>query len=462
MAFPISDFVHVNFTTTGISKVLGKSDNVNVLSPFKDDIVSASKVLENTKIDTKEPIGFTSIPELVGLDYVGYIIEKERLNKATGDWLRTDEYKIIGSRAIDFKDTRIAYGEVYRYRIKSIVKLTVKKKKNITTNFDILTDLQTFIGDKVKEDFQNATSLVKNRNSLFNKGLDSKVSSGVSKPSVNVSDRFSIVFNNDNTVSVVDTESKKQTSLPLDKQKDLLSSQMLFGASSKIDLKELLNKVIKNQKSEQVEDFECVSYYYSSRPSKNWVYVDIIDQEPPESPLITKIIPNSLQNKINIYWTKPITFKRNVKFLNIYRRNKVGDEWMKIAESIPEEINFFIDDNVEFNKKYIYAMTTIDVHDIESFLSTQIQAELNPNISLEKEEKALKWISGPGATIEDTESVFRKFFTRDEQIIAKNNVVFVANTKFSDESKDFIVRIRSLDTHESFDIKLTLKNIKEI
>ena len=132
MAFPISDFVHVNFTTTGISKVLGKSDNVNVLSPFKDDIVSASKVLENTKIDTKEPIGFTSIPELVGLDYVGYIIEKERLNKATGDWLRTDEYKIIGSRAIDFKDTRIAYGEVYRYRIKSIVKLTVKKKKNIT------------------------------------------------------------------------------------------------------------------------------------------------------------------------------------------------------------------------------------------------------------------------------------------------------------------------------------------
>jgi len=178
--------------------------------------------------------------------------------------------------------------------------------------------------------------------------------------------------------------------------------------------------------------------------------------------LITKIIPNSLQNKISIYWTKPITFKRNVKFLNIYRRNKVGDEWTKIAESIPEEINFFIDDNVEFNKKYIYAMTTIDVHDIESFLSTQIQAELNPNISLEKEEKALKWISGPGATIEDTESVFRKFFTRDEQIIAKNNVVFVANTKFSDESKDFIVRIRSLDTHESFDIKLTLKNIKEI
>ena len=90
-----------------------------------------------------------------------------------------------------------------------------------------------------------------------------------------------------------------------------------------------------------------------------------------------------------------------------------------------------------------------------------IQAfDYNPN--LKHEEKSLKWICGPGATIEDTESVFRKFFTRDEQIIAKNNVVFVANTKFSDESKDFIVRIRSLDTHESFDIKLTLKNIKEI
>ncbi|MEK6882522.1 MAG: hypothetical protein AABY22_23070 [Nanoarchaeota archaeon] len=404
---------------------------------------------------------FVSIPEMVGIDYVGYIIEKERLNRNTGQWIRTDEYKIIGSRAINFKDIRVAYGQTYRYRIKSVLKLTKKRKKNVVTNFDVLTDLKSFLQEKIKEDIANNLGLISNSNSLFNKGIDFKVSSGTEKQSIDILDRFSVVFDKDG-ILVIDKSLKKQAYIPLEKQKDIFNIKMLTEISSKVDLKEILNKIVENKQSEEIKDFEYVSSYYSSKPSKKWIYIDTIDTELISSPTVIKVVPNSVKKEIIIYWTKPITFKQNVKFINLYRRNDLGQEWQPIVLNILDNVNYFIDKDVDFGVKYIYALTTVDVHNIESFLSTQVQVELNKSFSFEKQEKQARWISGPGANKDDVFSVFRPFFTRDEQLIARRNVVLKINSGFDEGSKDFVIRLKSLDTHEEYDVKLTLKNVQEI
>lgn len=454
------DFINVNFSTAGFSKILSESENISQDTPNKNDIVNISKFIKNDKSSTSESVEFVSIPELVGIDYVGYIIEKERLNVNTDEWIRTDEYKIIGSRAINFKDTRVAYGQHYRYRIKSILKLTTKRKKNFVTNFDILTDLKLFLDEKIREDIENNLKLISNSNSIFNKGIDFKTSAGVKKSSIDILDRFSIVFD-DMNITVVDKTSNKQSYIPLEKQKDF-NTKSLSSVSSKVDLKEILNKIAANKETEDIKDFEYVSSYYSSRPSKNWIYVDTIDTELISPPVIVKLVPNSTKKEIIIYWTKSSTFKRNVKSFNLYKRSIIGEKWQIIAKNIQENVNFFVDKNIEFGTKYIYAMTTVDIHNIESFLSTQIQTELNQNFLFEKEEKQSKWISGPGANKEDLFSVFRPFFTRDEQLIARENVVLKINPGFDEGSKDFVIRLKSLDTHQEFDVKLTLNNVKEV
>jgi hypothetical protein len=141
-----------------------------------------------------------------------------------------------------------------------------------------------------------------------------------------------------------------------------------------------------------------------------------------------------------------------------------GDGVLDVENTtIPRDLNLFVDRNVQVGRPYIYALTSVDVHGTESFLSTQIQAELNSNYALEKEEKKLKWISGSGAKPEEIDFVLKKFFNRTEQIVARRNIVLSPNTKFAEAEKNLIIKITSLDTHEVKELKvvLTNNNVKE-
>lgn len=150
--------------------------------------------------------------------------------------------------------------------------------------------------------------------------------------------------------------------------------------------------------------------------SKDWTYVDIYENEPPPPPTSIHVQPQTLNKKIFISWLKPSNSQRDIKSYRIWRRNALGQPWTLLKEILELDINsdgyldvntnsafyvrstknlknFFIDANVSMGNKYIYALTCVDIHGIQSFMSTQIQAELNPKFNIEKQERAVKWIS---------------------------------------------------------------------
>jgi hypothetical protein len=87
--------------------------------------------LADIKVERKISQGFYSVKELRGIEYVGYIIEKEVLIRGTEKWKKIDEYRIIGADVDTYLDSRVIYGEMYRYRIKSVIRST---KKEVTVH----------------------------------------------------------------------------------------------------------------------------------------------------------------------------------------------------------------------------------------------------------------------------------------------------------------------------------------
>ena len=337
--------INFNFPTFGFGEIFKQSENVDSSLGTKDSIVAVADTLSKFSIPRGAPVEFKSISSFLGLDYVGYVIEKERYDPTKQQWHKTDELRLIGSKSNVFRDSRIAYGYTYRYRMKSVVKITVKRPKSF----------------------------------LSSVGLD-------------------------------------------------------------------------------IKEYEYISTYYESNPGE-WIIIDAVKNEPPVYPSNIKIFPNSNKKEIMISWLKPVS-AAEVKFFNIYRRNQVGRTWEKIAEGLTETETMFIDTNIGFDNKYIYAITSIDVHGIESYLSTQIQVELNSNIAIEKKEKDLVWISGGGTKPDEIETILKKFYERKETLIAKKSIILKPNTKFREESRDLLIRITSLDTHEKKELALTLQNVK--
>lgn len=434
--------VNVNFSAGGFGTIFQNSENISPATPGKETISNISETLSQIQIPPGQPIEFKSIPELIGIEYMGYIIEKERFDPKTSEWIKTDEYKIIGSNSNTFRDTRIAYGYTYRYRMKSVIKATVKRPKKDLKDFGSTPNIQNFIDGLIKQSTESNKDTTVQLQKDANDGIGLKTSSGVPEKSVEISDTTKQVVSPDNTMKVVSFFADKTN-------KDNLSQEKfakIFGE-------------IVEQKQKIKQDFEIVSVYYESNPSKDWTVVDVVKLIPPVFPQTINIFPNSVKKEIMISWLKPVS-DVDIRFYSIYRREKVGEPWKPIAEGLKEFETLFVDKNVNFNQKYIYAITSIDVHGIESFLSTQIQAELNPSIATEKKEKDLVWISGGGTRLDEINLVLKKFFQRKEQLIAKEKITLRPNTKFRDESKDFIIKITSLDTHEKYELKLTLKNEK--
>ena len=336
--------VNTTFSHEGFSALFSNANNLSLSVPNPGIFSLIARALPSISQEIHEPITVPSIPELVGIEYLGYVIEKERFDPNTRDWIKIDEYRLIGTNSNTFRDTRIAYGFTYRYRMKTVLKLTVKKEV----------------------------------------------------PS-------------------------------LDGSPDL--------------------------------NFEHVSLYFESYPRKKWTIVDVLETLPPPYPQTIKVVADSLKRQVTIFWLKPPSRAAgDIKFYNVYKRNEVGQAWYPVASNLREKDTLFIDRNVGFNTKYIYAITTVDVHGTESFLSAQLSAELNSNIAIEKKEKDIKWVSGGGARVDEPYLVLKKFNERKEKIVAMNTLSIRPNTKFKEQTKDFIIKVKSLDTHEEYELKVTLKN----
>jgi hypothetical protein len=430
------------FTNRGLAKIIGVGDTLDDRTPNKGDIVGVASALSNLKIKKLQPKTFPSIPKLAGLDYVGYIIEKERLNKETNQWVRTDEYKIIGTATSVFKDTRVAYGEFYRYRIKSVAKITLPIVTESAPDSEVLTVIEEFEKSKLQKEIEKKSGILDNLGKIASTGLTPKTATGFKPFTVKLTD----------LVNVVAEPSK----ITVQKLPEKVGQKLATGNLSELTLKKVVNEKV--QQLSKTRKVEYVSYYFESDPSKNWIYVDIIENVPPPPPNTFQIVPNSPLKHMAIYWVKPVNDQRDIQTIRVYRRSKVGEAWTRIAE-VPERQNMYVDRGVSVGRQYIYALTAIDVHGFESFLSTQVMAELNPNYTLEKVERQLRWISGSGAKISEQNSVFKKFLDRTEQIVAKNHFSIGINSKFAGDDKDLIIRVTSLDTHDQHEFRVKLKNV---
>lgn len=436
--------INVNFSAAGFGKIFQNSENISDETPNKETISNISEALSQVQMSIGKPIEFKSVPELIGIEYMGYIIEKERFDPKTSEWIKTDEYKIIGSNSNTFKDTRIAYGYTYRYRMKSVIKATVKRPKKDLKDFASGHNIQNLIDGLVKQSIESNKNDSIQLQKDANNGIDLKTSSGIPEKSIQISDTTKQVISGDNTIKTVSFSGK--------------TSNLGQGSLSQEQFTKKIGEMIE-QKQKIKQDFEIISVYYESNPSKDWTIVDVVKLTPPVYPQTIKIFPNSIKKEIMISWLKPVS-DVEVRFYSIYRRGKIGESWKPIVEGLREFATLFVDKDVALGQKYIYAITSIDVHGIESFLSTQIQVELNPNIVTEKKERDLVWVSGGGTRLDEINLILKKFSQRKEQLIAIENIKIRPNTKFRDESKDFIIKITSLDTHEKYELKLTLKNEK--
>ncbi len=439
-------FVKVSFTNRGLAKVFSNINDLSPSTPDREAILEIGRALHDVKIEKEQPDKFASIVDFLGIDYVGYVIEKERLNKDTGDWVLIDEYKIIGSESNSFKDTRVAYGNLYRYRIKSVAKLTLREKKEVSVNVE---EFLKLIEEKIKQDnIKRKKSLLARAAAHASRGLTYKNSSGKKSTKIKTSEDTTIIVDDSSILMFKDVFEGTPETLSLIER---LTNPKLTESQ----LQNILNTFASAQKKIITEVF---SYYFESDASKVWSYAEIVESLPPPPPSTIKIVPNTPKNVICLYWLKPGNAQQDISNFSIYRRAKVGDEWKKLT-TVQESANLYIDSDVSVNEKYIYAMTSVDAHGLESFLSTQIEASLNPKYAIEKQERQLRWVGGSGAMLDEVDAVFRKFYRKREQIIAKTAIVLSPNAKFNDASKDLVIKIKSLDTHYQTELKVTLKNV---
>jgi hypothetical protein len=426
-----------------------------------------AETVSDVSIERAEPTGFDSLPEFLGIQYVGYVIYKQRLDKSTGEWHTTDEYKIVGTDASSFIDTRVAYGEIYRYRMKTILRFTRKEVISEIVTDNSSENMQSIIIKKLKEKITSLSPLFQNTAAFHGRGLNNfNIRKTVLPKEINLFGDYYASFDAERIDIYQKTPGVETINLRTNKNSKLTSLRFLNNT---------FNVYLPTPQSKRlVQRIVYKSYYYESLPALNWTYMDIFEDDAPPPPHSIKIVPNSLSKQIFISWLRPSDSARDIAAYKIYRRKAFGDAWSLLFESkemdvnddgIPDSdvifknaANLHIDKNVVMGQKYIYALSCVDIHGIESFLSAQIQAELNPNFTFEREERPLKWVSGSGATPSEVDFVYKKFLARKETIIADSKMKVTVNSKFTETTKNFIIKIMSLDTHERKQYKLTINN----
>lgn len=460
------NFVRVNFSNRGLSRVVQSVRSLNELSPDKSTVVDVADVLSQLKVETREPTTTLSVSEFLGLDYVGYIIDKERLNKSNGEWLRTEEFKIVGSEASNFKDSRVAYGNQYRYRIKSIMKVTTKRIKQNYQNFDLRDQVDIQKVESIKRNLESSLEVIANIDRVANLGISAKTATGEKPTIIQVLNNLSVNLDS-NQVRLSNTASTSSSTLlaNLRQTQNLVTNSLDFtkGIISRDDLQRQINDSLGTFLEESVE---FMSLYFESDPSRNWLYVDTSKDLPPPPPTAIEFAPNTPKRCVCISWLKPPSSERDIKRFRIYRRENLGDEWVRLVELDHSE-NVHLDQDLPITENgWIYALTSVDVHNIESLLSSQVRVRLNPSFVAEKQERLLKFISGPGISpkSDEKDQISKKFIQVPDPVIALDSFTISPTKDFNETDKSLVIRVTSLDVHETKEFKVNLRNvnIKEV
>ncbi len=450
--------IRANFHSRGLWKVVPNVRSLDLGVPDPNAIVQIARMLKDLRYDRKVPQRFASIPELEGLDYIGYIIEKERLDKVNNTWVRIDEFRILGTKAGSFKDSRVAYGQTYRYKMRAVVKYTKAVVKESFEKFDMQEDVRALEAEVVQKSLDAQRTLFSSVDKIVNAGVSSKSSLPDRPTTFQLMSNIAIHATSDASQLNRVAASKSVRSLSVLRRQNnsvVKDPEMMTGNIGA----EKLQKIITRSIAEFIDQkFEFWSYYYESESSCQWRIVNVVKTTPPPPPQSIKIIPNTLQRQISISWLAPATSTRDIKQFRLYKREYLGQPWA-VVKTFDLGDNLYEDKAVRLKRRYIYALTSIDAHGIESVLSMQIQAELNPQFATQGVERPLKWFSGSGARPDrGFTNVFKKFFEPEVPIVAKKNVVFGPQREFADKEKKFLVRIKSLDIHERKEFVLTLVN----
>ena len=90
----MSNEIGINFTNRGLHKVF--SGEISDDTGKKESIISFTETVADKKILKNKPQEFVSLPEMSGLDYIGYIIEKERYDFSYGGADQKEQYPAPG------------------------------------------------------------------------------------------------------------------------------------------------------------------------------------------------------------------------------------------------------------------------------------------------------------------------------------------------------------------------------
>ncbi len=129
-----SVFTKASFIRPSISGLVSEDRVKSARRPeHAENIMSIARFLPNLEVLAQSGLqerqrrqdipSFSSPPGLPALEYVGYIIEKYRKN-AGGTFELMEQIEIPSRVVTEYYDTRVRYGELYRYRIRCVIRWT--------------------------------------------------------------------------------------------------------------------------------------------------------------------------------------------------------------------------------------------------------------------------------------------------------------------------------------------------
>jgi hypothetical protein len=145
---------------------------------------------------------------------------------------------------------------------------------------------------------------------------------------------------------------------------------------------------------EETGDLYLISALITSRPSKS-VIIECIEHAPPPPPRDLNFIWDYRNKNLLMMWALPIVYARDVKRFQIFRRKKISEPFQLIKEydfddsllrvvrcetirrslitKMESPNTTYVDGEFTKESKYIYAICSVDAHDISSNYSEQFE-----------------------------------------------------------------------------------------
>ena len=200
------------------------------------------------------------------------------------------------------------------------------------------------------------------------------------------------------------------------------------------------------------------TYYYDSKSSKACA-VSAFEFVRPSPPWNVKMFPNSKERSIFISWNQKNS-QRDVKGFNVYRKRPSDGFFTKLTSDLLDiRHNFWVDYDIEFEKEYIYAIESVDIHDNFSDLSVQYWTritEQNIDILERCEDPQVFWKEEGAPLFGSSEEVQQKRRDNLMYFTEKFNVKINPIYKSSDSSDKFLLKIMSIDSGTKKEIKFKL------